>query len=236
MASLRNKKLVISPGQEYAFPLNGDSVRLVSANVPVYFKTPDGEFDFYLNVGEKAKFDGIGFVNLIVYTLSGVDQAITISVGKGADIGSALVSGSVTISGGALDLNVTTLDSMRLAPMNYGATSSSVTNLNANTPAQIIAAAANINGVLIHGGQYVSVSTVGATTPSFIAKATPPSTVIDGDVIAIATNINILSGASTTAMIATIDKPIKIAAGKGVFVIAANAEVLHQHNLIYTIL
>lgn len=98
MASLRNKKLVLAPAQEYDFPLHGDSIRVVSASVPIYFKTANGDLDFYLEQGEKATFEGNDFLTLVIYHLDGADQNVIISIGKDADIGSAKFSGSVAIT------------------------------------------------------------------------------------------------------------------------------------------
>lgn len=101
MAFLRNKKITLSPSEEYDFPITGDSIRLVSANVPIYFKTRDGSLDFYLEKGEKAQFDENAFQTLTIYHLDAADQSIIISVGKGADVGSAKFSGEVVITGGS---------------------------------------------------------------------------------------------------------------------------------------
>jgi hypothetical protein len=106
MAYLKNRKIVLAPAQEYDFPMQGDFIRVTTANVPIYFKTRDGSVDFYLEAGEKADLGGVDFNSLIIYHLDGADQAVTISIGKDADISSAKLSGSVTVSSGTVTANI----------------------------------------------------------------------------------------------------------------------------------
>ena len=102
MASLRNKKLVIAPNVQYEFPIRGNTVKVVDASCVVYFKTQDGQIDFYLEKGERASFENIDFLNLVIYHLEDTDQKISISVGDGAEITSARVAGEVSVIDGSL--------------------------------------------------------------------------------------------------------------------------------------
>lgn len=154
MPSLRNKKISLAAGQEYEFPLHGDAIRVVSANVPVYFKTKDGNLDFYLEKGEKANFAGVDFLNLVIYHLDAVAQNVIISIGKDADVGSALVSGSVTILSNAKPTGT------------FNNTAITVTNLSAQVlAANVMRKSLMIQNKSLTGNIWVFLSTIaGAAT------------------------------------------------------------------------
>jgi len=67
----------------------------------------------------------------------------------------------------------------------YGTAYASTTVLIANTPQNILAAASNVNGVILWACGLNGIHATGSTA-SFLAKATAPGTVIDGDVLGIA--------------------------------------------------
>jgi hypothetical protein len=99
MPSIRNLTLNIKTGQKEELPLRGDGLRLVLATVPIFFKSIDGEMDFYLEQGEQAIFDSKVFKRMQVWHNSGADQLITITVSEGSKFNGAKISGSVTITG-----------------------------------------------------------------------------------------------------------------------------------------
>lgn len=101
MASLRNKKILIAPNTQYEFPIRGNTVKVVDSTCVVYFKTQDGQIDFYLEKGERASFENVNFLNLVIYHLETTDQKISISVGDGAEITSARVAGEVSVIDGS---------------------------------------------------------------------------------------------------------------------------------------
>jgi len=233
MASLRNQKIVLGVGQEYDFPINGDSVRVVKADVPIYFKTRDGSLDFYLEQGEKAVLKGDGFSTLVIYHLDLAEQSIVISVGKGADIGSARFSGNVNITG-AVDLSASTLTALETINGNIQAeeyTSSYVhtTNLAANTASQIFSPAANVNGAIIHNAQLL---VIGNNLRSvLIAKSGTPANITDG--APILGCIGISTGVHTSSIL---NKSIKLNAGLGLYRISDVAESIAYCHVLYTLL
>lgn len=238
MASLRNKKIVLSPGQQYDFPINGDSVRLASANVPIYFKTRDGDLDFYLEQGEKASFSGQDFLTLTIYHLDASDQTIIISVGKDADIGSARFSGNVSISA-PVDLSASTLAALENITIqnlgaSYGASYRSVALLAANTPETIFTPAANVNGAILHSAQFYSQCGSGGANTALLAKTSAPSSVTDGDGILSADSA--ASQAGAPALTASLQNPIRIPAGKGLYAISAILETVGSRSALYTLL
>jgi hypothetical protein len=96
-ATLRSYKFVIPAGEKREYPIRGDSLRVINSSVPVFFSSVDGSTDFYLNEGEQARFNG-RFEEINIYHNSVSEQIIELAVGEGAEIGSALLSGSVAIS------------------------------------------------------------------------------------------------------------------------------------------
>ncbi|MDD2932748.1 MAG: hypothetical protein PHO76_02575 [Methylotenera sp.] len=107
MASIRNLTLNIKSGQTEELPIRGDGLRLVSANVPIYFKSIEGDMDFYLEQGEQALFDEKIFKRMQVFHASGVDQTITITVSEGSRFNGAKISGSVSIMGDVTPVRAT---------------------------------------------------------------------------------------------------------------------------------
>lgn len=99
MASLRNYKLTIKAGEKIEFGLRGSMVRIVRASVPLYFASRNDDANFYLVEGEEARLEGGAiFTALDIWHDSGAEQSVVLAVGENAYMGSARVSGSVSIS------------------------------------------------------------------------------------------------------------------------------------------
>ena len=99
MASLRNYKLTIKAGEKIEFGLRGSMVRIVSSSVPLYFASRNDDANFYLVEGEEARLEGGAiFTALDIWHDSGAEQSVVLAVGENAYMGSARVSGSVTVS------------------------------------------------------------------------------------------------------------------------------------------
>lgn len=232
MASLRNKKLVLAPDQQYEFPLHGDSLRVVSANVPIYFKTQDGALDFYLEQGEKATFEGQDFLTLVIYHLDVADQTVIISIGKDADIGSAKFSGNVSISNAvALDAaTIAAMESVDANPIVFGSSLYYSTAFVANTPVQLIAPGANVNGIVLHK---LSLASYNAATHNWnvLAKASAPANISDGDII-----LSLENGLASTVASGKVERATKILAGKGLYVYPTVAASVVALMAQYTIL
>lgn len=109
----------------------------------------------------------------------------------------------------------------------YGASYKSVTGMAANSPDTIFTAAQNANGAVIHRADLYNYGGTGVRF-SLLAKATAPTSVIDGDVIAVSKHI-------ATDSFATVEKPIKIPAGKGLFYIS-DGDNSPIRSVLYTLL
>ena len=165
------------------------------------------------------------FKKLKVSWAAQVGKKIRILYSTGQKIIPAL-SGNLAISG-----TVSTLED----GMIYGLSYKSLTPLLANTPDAIFTAATNVNGAIIHLAAFFNSNAVGATFGSFLAKATPPVSVIDGDVIVQTDNIAALGASANFFASGSLKKPLFIAAGKGLFFISQLAEATSQRMVLYTL-
>jgi len=112
----------------------------------------------------------------------------------------------------------------------YGASFGSVTLQAANTALNVFTAGANPNGAIVWlaDGQ---VSAAGVIQLSLLAKATAPTTAIDGDMIATGRTV------AANQMGFHIDRPVLIPAGKGLYFFNSAAEVAPtQKGVLYTLL
>lgn len=103
MASVKNYELNLKAGEEYEFPVRGNSVRYVSSKLdaPIYLKSANGLHDFYLEVGQRINFSNdTGFLNFVVYTKTGVDHKIVLQVSEDAFVDSSRVAGEVSVING----------------------------------------------------------------------------------------------------------------------------------------
>lgn len=238
MARLKNYRILIKAGEEVELPVNASVIRLTAANVPVYFKDDKGYLDFYMVAGEVARLDGTIFDRVRISHLDVADQYVTVTFGDGAGIASATVSGAVSISGNPA---VTIFGNSRAAPLfvedgvsSYGASYRSITALLANTPETVFTPAANVNGAIIHSAQFHDHNTTSLQSPAFLAKASAPVTVIDGDAILSTDGTLIFTSASS--MSASLKKPIKIPPGKGLYFITNVAQTGANRSVLYTLL
>lgn len=116
----------------------------------------------------------------------------------------------------------------------YGASYRSITANTANVAEQIFSAASNINGAIIHAASFAEYNATTVPTPAFLAKATAPSSVVDGDIILGQEGFNFFTSANTTG--GSLKNPLKIAAGKGLFYITNIAQSSCSRGVLYTLL
>jgi hypothetical protein len=107
--------------------------------------------------------------------------------------------------------------------------------MGANTPDTVFAAGSNTNGAIIWNASFMSANASGVPTMGFVAKATAPATVVDGDLV-LAPCVSPPSASYPFG--ANLTSPIKIAAGKGLYFISTNAEVSPQciRSVLYSLL
>jgi hypothetical protein len=161
-------------------------------------------------------------------------QTIKVFVGDDEAIYQRL-SGNVTVNGGSLS-SVTTLtgitNTVDVADKgySYAAAFKANTVLSANTPETVIAPAANINGIIIWDANVLATHGSNLVVPSLLAKTSAPANVIDGDVI--------LSPDAGTGSCnyGSLKRPVRVAAGKGLYFIDTLTEAQGLRQLKYTLL
>lgn len=242
-AFLKFITLNLKTAQRDFYQLRGNTVRVVSAAVDVKIQSEDGSLDIVLKEGEQATLEDV-FYRLLLWHDSGVDQLVTLSLSEGGQIGSAKVSGNVSIAGTANvavvgNPAVTLLNNGPGAPVyivdkgsSYGASYKSNTPLAANTPETVFAPAANSHGAIVHAAMFYS-SHASNSQPVFIAKSSAPTGTLDGDVILSPDSVAV---ASSREFCASLKNPLRIQAGKGLYFIAGAAESLAQRSALYTLL
>lgn len=133
--------------------------------------------------------------------------------------------------------NIGGVGALRMTERGYvaGASSVSATNMAANTPRTIVAPGTNVNGMIVWRASYYSRAGTVPQFGSILAKTSAPASVTDGDVI-----VGIDSIMETAAPAFTCagkrERPIFVAAGKGLYCICSAAESGHWDNEDYTLL
>lgn len=94
MASLYLRSFQIMPGHQENVGVTGDYVRIQRAVVPVWVETENGD-KFQLEEGEEAQI--MRFRNLLISHDDVADQNVRIFVGDAARVGSAKLSGNVSV-------------------------------------------------------------------------------------------------------------------------------------------
>ena len=115
-------------------------------------------------------------------------------------------------------------------PQGYGASFTSITAKAANTAEQMVAAAANTNGLQVWQATYQNVTASNAEI-AILAKATTPANCADGDFIAMGGGATSASGTDCSTRL-----PVLIAAGKALWRISQNADGSCGAGVRYTLL
>jgi hypothetical protein len=117
----------------------------------------------------------------------------------------------------------------------FGASYKSTTALAANTPETVFTPAANVNGAVLWAADFVTVNAGGAgVAAGFVAKTSAPATPIDGDVIL--GGQTFFLGAAPQATTGTLQRPVLIPAGRGLYFISTPAETTAYRGALYTLL
>lgn len=134
---LRDQKVKIAAGEQITLAVNADYLRIKKSNIPVRFKTKNGD-DFEIKQGDEVSISNFEYV--YIKNESAGAEVIDLYTGKNERVGSAELSGSVSIAGsvelGAATLaalETVTLDPARATGAN---TQKTVTNASASLVAE----------------------------------------------------------------------------------------------------
>lgn len=224
-AYLRTYSLKLLPNVKEEFALRGNSLRVVSSAVTLYFEARDGSSAFFLEAGEQINFNDAIFEQFDIFHLSASEITIMLAVGEGAQLNSAKIAGQVAVNG----IVETTTKGVP-----YGASFVTINNLTANVAEQVVSPAANTNGLLILNAQYLSGNNTAQSRTSLLAKSSAPSTNTDGDAILTPQNYNLIGTLQLVS--GTLVTPVRISAGKGLYFIGGQTETFASRSVLYTLL
>jgi len=143
-AFLREYKFTIQPNEKLEFGVRGDTLRVISSSAKLFFETKDGNSSFSLVEGEQAIFNDGAFYAIDIFHEQGAPVQIVLALSENASIGSAKISGIVTISS---------------LPANNGAATQNRVSLT-NVNQQILAAKATRKYLLIQNNDTSAVMRV----------------------------------------------------------------------------
>lgn len=170
----------------------------------------------------------VPFTQILVENAAQAGKRLRIFYGVDLDfragVNASVVSGTVNI--GNIQANPGNVADNGLG---YGGSYKTTTNMAANTPDTIIAPGANVNGAILVNGCFHMLGNMGYN--ALIAKASAPANVLDGDVIDCSYTP---SGAVISSF--RIQRPIRIAAGLGIYAINSVVETNALRSLIYKLL
>lgn len=92
---LRDQKVKIAAGEQITLAVNADYLRIKKSNIPVRFKTKNGD-DFEIKQGDEVSISNFEYV--YIKNESAGDEVIDLYTGKNERVGSAELSGSVVVS------------------------------------------------------------------------------------------------------------------------------------------
>lgn len=93
---LRDQKVKIAAGEQITLAVNADYLRIKKSNIPVRFKTKNGD-DFEIKQGDEVSISNFEYV--YIKNESAGDEVIDLYTGKDERVGSAELSGSVALTG-----------------------------------------------------------------------------------------------------------------------------------------
>lgn len=224
--------VAFAAGETKVFYLSGSYFELIDCPSAVDVLLTDR------NGGTRARMIGAGQTHHVkntdydvIFITSAAAQTIRFAYGSG-EAGTRNTSGSVTLLNavtldaatlaalGSTDINPASLATMR-QPLAATGNFKSSGALAATTPETIFTPAANVNGAILLSAGFNIIGNATLTAPSVLAKASAPTTNIDGEVIFGAT----YSAINGTTYIDTgqLSQPQFIAAGLGLYYIQASA-------------
>lgn len=174
----------------------------------------------------------VGFTQLLIENTAQAGKRLRIFYGVDIDF-QAGVNSSIAIAGTVLIGNtIANPAEIAISANTYGASYQSLTAIAANTPDTVFLPATNTNGAIIWDASFMN-NSASPGYGSFIAKASAPTSTVDGAVIlgadAVAQGASIFMGGS-------LKLPVKIPAGLGLYYICANAESSAHRHCKYTLL
>lgn len=175
----------------------------------------------------------VPFNGLVLRDASGAPNVGTILVAS-SEFQDNRLNGTVDLSATSLaalesiDLNAATLATMRHPLVSTGNFKSSAAMV-ANTPETVFTPAANVNGAIVLGAGFWTHSAASSSFPMLLAKASAPTTFLDGEVYPILSQA--ITGPAYIVNTGKLEKPQFVAPGLGLYYISQDALPAAAANL-----
>ena len=200
--------------------ISGKYFRLLSTVNPVdvsfYRGASKVDVALQMEAGFWAEFDSTFDA---VEITTGAAESVKFIVGN-TRAGYDRMAGTVSVSNMPASQIVATAAGVALQVEQRGAlfTSSFASNAAsvANTPVQLIAPAQNVNGIDIYSCEVMDAFNAGGSTFAVLAKAAAPVSLYDGDIL-LTPNMGMAFYNTWWGLFASLQVPLRIAAGKGVY-------------------
>lgn len=221
----------LTAGGSYRLPASGSYFRIMSATGAVNVTVEGRGKLTSMQAGQALQ--GVDFDALIIQDASGAGSTGQILVAS-AEFKDNRLNGTVDLSAASLqalesiDLNPTTRNILT-RPLQYTSSYQSQASLAANTPEVVIPPADNLNGAILlrfHASNYPA----NGNLETLVAKATAPASIIDGKIVARASQLWPNGSATNIQSEIRVENPVLIPAGMGLYYIA-NAAMVGTMNL-----
>ena len=221
----------ISNGNPLILPISGNSFYVdqdtsVSGSAYVHFQDTNlgnASAPVFVNAGFIAK---IPFTQLLIENKTAqAGKKIRIFYGVDVDFTAGINATLILSSLPPVTLAAPAVISYGASAVSYGATT-------LLTPVQLVAPASNVNGIIIWSATIAEYLSTNAAS-SIVAKSSAPANPSDGDVILNASNV---APASQNGSGGTLNTPVKIPAGKGIYYISGASASTGLRSILYTVL
>lgn len=155
---------------------------------------------------------------------------VTVVNGAGAPVPVSIQGGAVEVTndaGNPLPVSLSGVGTVQENLVAYTGAYTTASAIGMGTAVEIVSAAANTAGITIHSAFIEPNNTADAFVTSFLAKATAPASVTDGDMVMISKGFT-----GATGMV-TLPQKVRIPAGKGLYIIR-NSNEARISSITYT--
>lgn len=243
MKQLQTYTYVLQAGGSIQIPAPNDNFYILAATGPV---TVRGDtFGKFAGLVAGQGLKGVPFNRLELFDESGAPNSVTVLLTP-AEFVNQVFSGAVTVLGGSVNvsggsvaisgdvsLSAATVGALRTAP-SFTANYTDATAMGAGTTQQVFAPGVNINGALILSASWTAVN---AALPceqcALIGSSAAPGAFVGRVLMHCRVDYNVGGG---TGYGATLDRPMILPAGNGLWFYCQSAESRGARSVLYTLL
>lgn len=233
---LREYQIPLKVGQPEYVPAKGNYLRIRAALADLLVEIGDNDI-YKMSAGEDIAYAvDEEFTRIRVTSLAAADETISIQVGSNVRVTSSKLNGSVSISGNANFVQVGSVNNANVVTDYTGAVQyRSIVPLAAGTAEEIVNPAANVNGLIVLSAEFQSAYAALPASPDFnLIAHTGVPTVAQG--LSISFDEIIIGTANAQRNLKTMNRPVFIQAGMGLYAIDGPVQQGGKRNVIYKLL